>query len=108
MAGMIIWTIVTFGCAILFYSIGAYALKSDKPVNFYSGTEVDPSEITDIKQYNQENSRLWKTYSLWYTAAGVTYYFNVYAAVTLLVLSCTVGIVILVKTYNKIYNKYKV
>ena len=32
MAGKIIWWIASFGCAILFYAIGAYAQKLEKPM----------------------------------------------------------------------------
>ena len=55
MVGKIIWWIVSYGCAILFFAIGVYALKRKKPMWFWSGTEVDASQITDIKQYNKEN-----------------------------------------------------
>lgn len=108
MAGTIIACTVYFGCAILFYGIGIYAKNCQKPMWFWSGTEVDPTTITDVVQYNRENSRMWKLYSLWYFAAGVVAIFNHIAAVVLLVLSCTVGIVILVATYHKIHEKYKV
>jgi len=55
MAGKIIMWIVTFGCAILFFSIGVYAMKLKKPMWFWSGSEVNPLEISNIKKYNREN-----------------------------------------------------
>lgn len=108
MAGKIIWWIVSFGCAILFYAIGAYAQKLEKPMWFWSGTEVKAEQITDIKQYNKENGVMWKLYSLWYAAAGLAEIWNTIVALIILVLSCTVGIVILVRSYLKIYRKYTV
>jgi hypothetical protein len=108
MAGKIIGCTVYFGCAILFYCIGIYAQKCKKPMWFWSGSEVDPKTITDIGQYNCENARMWKLYSLWYFAAGVAAIWNTVVAVVLLVLSCTLGLVILVATYNKIHEKYRV
>ena len=108
MAGKIVMWIVTFGCAILFYSIGAYAQRKEKPMNFWSGVEVNPTEITDIGQYNRENGTMWKLYSLWYVAAGVAEFWNTIIAAAFLVLSCTMGIGILIATYNRIYAKYKV
>ena len=108
MAGKIIGCIVYFGCAILFYGIGIYAQRLQKPMWFFSGTEVDPKTITDVGQYNRENARMWKLYSLWYWAAGALALWNVTIAVVPLVLGCTVGMVILVATYNKIHEKYKV
>ena len=108
MEGAIIGCIVYFGCAILFYCIGIYARRCKKPMWFWSGTEVDPATITDVKQYNNENARMWKLYSLWYVAAGVAAIWNSIVAVIFLALGCTVGMVILVATYNKIHEKYKV
>lgn len=108
MAGKIIWWIVSFGCAILFYSIGVYAQKCKKPMWFWSGSEVDASQITDIKQYNKENAVMWKLYSLWYAAAGLAEIWNTIVALIILVLSCTVGIAFLVCSYNRIYEKYTV
>ena len=108
MAETIIWSIVTFGCGLLFYFIGVFACRKDKPMWFYAGSEVDSSQITNVKKYNKANGLMWKLYSLWYFASGFAHIWNAMLAIIILVLSCTIGIVILVKTYNKIYNKYKV
>ena len=108
MAGIIIWCITIFGCAILFFGMGIYAQKSEKPMHFWAGTTIDPSKITDVKAYNRENARMWKIYSLWYFASGIVYFFNEWIAIALLVASCTLGMVILVATYNKIEKKYKI
>ena len=108
MAGAIIWYIVSFGCAILFYSIGVYAQRLEKPMWFWSGTEVAASQITDIKQYNKENGVMWKLYSLWYLAAGLAWIWDTVLALILLVLGCVVGIPLLIWSYLKIEKKYKV
>ena len=55
MAGAIIGCIIYFGCAILFFGIGVYAQRCQKPMWFWSGTEVDPATITDVALYNREN-----------------------------------------------------
>jgi hypothetical protein len=108
MAGSIIMWLVSFGCAILFYSIGVYAQKLEKPMWFWSGSEVDASKITDVRQYNQENGVMWKSYSLWYFAAGLAEIWNSIASVVFLVSGCSIGIVLLVHSYNKIYKKYSI
>ena len=108
MAGLIIWCIVIFGCAFLFFGIGIYSEKREKPMHFWSGTSVDPSKISDVKAYNKENAKMWKLYSLWYFASGIIYFWNEGMAIAILVASCTVGMVILVATYNKIEKKYKI
>ena len=108
MAGIIIWCITIFGCAILFYGMGIYAQKSEKPMHFWAGTTVDESKITDVKAYNKANARMWKFYSLWYFASGIIYFWNEVISVIILVLSCTLGMGILVATFNRIEKKYKV
>ena len=108
MAGKIIGWVVAFGCAILFYGIGVYAQKLEKPMWFWSGTEVDATKIKDVKQYNAENATMWKWYSLWYVAAGVAQIWSAIAYAIILVLSCTVGLAILIRTYQQISKKYSV
>jgi hypothetical protein len=108
MAGKIIGWVVAFGCALLFYGIGAYAQKREKPMWFWSGTEVDATKITDVAQYNAENAAMWKWYSLWYIAAGLAQIWSSIAYAIILVLSCTVGLAILIRTYKRIFEKYSI
>ena len=108
MAGKIIFWIVSFGCAALFYSIGVFAEKYEKPMWFWSGKEIKPSQITDIPAYNKANGRMWKAYSLWYLGAGITEGWNEIAALVIMVSSFAIGFPILVCTYKKIFDKYKV
>lgn len=108
MAGRIIMWIVSFGCAILFFMIGIYARKLKRPMWFWSGSEIDASQISDIRQYNKENGIMWQLYSLWYFAAGLAEIWSTIIAVILLIFSCTIGIVLLVRTYNRIWLKYKI
>ena len=107
MAGTIIWCVIMFGCAGLFCAIGIYARKLKKPMWFWSGTEVDPASVTDIPAYNRENANLWFGYSLWYWAAGLAWFWRAGVALAVLVLGCTAGIGILIRTYIKIEKKYK-
>ena len=107
MVGNIIWYITMFGCAVLFVGIGVYASKLRKPMWFWSGTAVDPASIVDVKRYNAENARMWICYSLWYWAAGIAWIWSKTAALIVLILGCTAGIGILVKTYLRIEKKYR-
>ena len=106
-AGAIIWYVTMFVCAALTFGIGVYAKKLEKPMWFWSGSEVDPASITDIKAYNRENSRMWKAYSIWFWAAGILWVWNEIVALVVLVLGSTVGIGLLVGRYLKIEKKYK-
>ena len=107
MAGKIIMWVVSFGSAILFFCIGVYARKLEKPMWFWSGSEVDPASLTDVRGYNAENARMWIGYSLWYWASGAAWIWSKAAALILLILSCTVGIAFLVGRFHKIEKKYK-
>jgi hypothetical protein len=106
MAGKIIMWCVTFLCALLFFLIGVYSRRRKTPMWFYSGTEVDASKITDVKKYNSENGAMWQLYSLWYLAAGIAEIWSTIIATVILVLGGTVGIAILVTSYERIYKKY--
>ena len=107
MAADMIWYITIFGCAVLFAGIGVYAGKLKKPMWFWSGSQVDPRTITDVKAYNGANARMWILYSLWYWASGLAWIWSKPLALVLLMLSCTVGVGILIATYHKIEKKYK-
>ena len=107
MAGAIIWYVTIFGCAALFFGIGVYAQRLEKPMHFWSGSQIDPKEITDVEQYNHENGIMWKVYALWYALAGLAYIWSLTAALILLLSSCFVGIPLLIVCYNRIYRKYK-
>lgn len=107
MAADIIWYVIMFACAALFVGIGAYARKRKEPMWFWAGSEVDAAAITDVTAYNRENARMWLWYSLWYWVAGFAWMWSHTLALTTLMLSCSVGIVILVRTFLKIEKKYK-
>ncbi|MBQ8611440.1 MAG: hypothetical protein IJ412_06990 [Oscillospiraceae bacterium] len=103
----VMWT-VTFGCAVLFFAIGIYARKRQTPMGFWAGTELKASQLTDVEQYNRENALLWQRYSLWYFAAGLAEFWSTAAAAVLLALGGTVGIALLIVSYNRIFKKYTV
>ena len=58
MVGNVIWYIVMFGCAALFFGIGIWAQKRKTPMHFWTGVEVRAEEITDIRRYNEANAVL--------------------------------------------------
>ena len=108
MVGEIIWYGITFGVAALFFLIGVYAQKREAPMWFWAGSEVDAAQITDVKQYNKENARMWKLYSLWYWVSGAAMYWSAVVAIIIMFLGCTVGIGILIRTFHKIEETYRV
>lgn len=103
----IIWFLIMIPCSAVFTGIGIYAWKRQKPMWFWSGSTVDESEIRDIRAYNKANGIMWIVFSIpmWLSIFAVIW--NGAAAGVLIALDCTVGLALLVVTYNKIYKKYK-
>lgn len=106
MEDVIIMCAAAFGCAILFFAIGVYALRLKKPMWFWAGSEVNDYEIKNIKAYNKENGIMWIFYSLWYFASGIAAIWNVMISAVIIALAGTVGIVVLIVAYRIIYKKY--
>lgn len=104
----LIWYVILFGTAIMFDFIGSYARKREKPMWFWAGTEVDESKISDVKQYNKENGTMWKTYSLWFWAAGLAEIWSSAVALGILLMGGTVGLALLIYTYKRICKKHEI
>ena len=107
MVGKIIWWIVSYGCAILFFAIGVYALKRKKPMWFWSGSTVDEKSISDIPAYNRANGIMWICYSAVFWISAILGIFRQETAGVVLAVGCLLGIPALIIAYRKIYNKYK-
>lgn len=95
-------------CMVLFGGIGLYALKSKKPIHFWSGTTVKAQEVTDVKAYNRANAKMWLIYDIPYVMAFFVAPFSMMFAVWCVTLASTVGIGLLIGAYFKIEKKYKV
>ena len=111
-SGIIINILVNFGCAIVFFYVGIHAGKLDKPMHFWSGSKVDPKTVTDLYAYNQENSRMWKLYSIPYWLGGVFAVLGLWfswadsLSIVMILLACFIGIPWLVLYYLRIEKKY--
>lgn len=103
----IIWLVIMIPVCLLLTGIGICALRSKKPMWFWSGTEVKAEEIGDVPAYNRANGTMWIAYSLMFwlsTAAGLV---NMKTGGVLLVVSSTGGSVLLMLAYHRILNKYR-
>lgn len=111
-AGTMIMLVCTWGCAALFWFIGRHAQRTEKPAHFWAGTEIDPSQISDIAAYNHANARMWKWYSVPYWISGIVSCFgflgNAYiiAGAAILFLACFPGLYFLIRRYRKIERAY--
>ena len=110
--GAVIMAVCCFGCAALFYGIGVWAERREKPVHFWSGSTVDPAKVTDIAAYNHANALMWKLYSVPYWLSGMFGCLGCfskacfYISLAFLGFACLPGIVLLVRQYLKIEKKY--
>ena len=105
--GWILWLVIMLPVSALFTGLGIYALKSRKPMWFWSGTTVKENEITDIPAYNRANGIMWLVFSLGFWAAAILGCFHVPAAGILVMVTCLLGIPGLLIAYNRIYKKYR-
>lgn len=103
----VLWILVTWGCATLFFGIGIYAGKSKKPICFWSGTTVPAEEISDIPAYNQANRTMWILYSIPYWISGIVVFRFPNTAAVLIVAACSVGLIWLIRHYKMIERKYR-
>ena len=106
MAGTVIFITTAWGCAALFFGMGIFAERREKPMWFWSGDSGKDINVTDVKAHNRAHGIMWKRYSIWFWLSGAVYFFSAMAAVVIMILSCTVGIFGLFRDYNKIEKKY--
>lgn len=110
--GAVIMVLCCLLCAGSFTGIGIWAAKATKPVHFWSGTQVSPEKVADVKGYNRANARMWKLYAMPYwvsTALSVLGFWGkayIIAAAVLLSLACVPGVLFLVWRYRAIERRY--
>lgn len=111
-AGIVIMIACCWGSAGLFFGIGVWANRRKTPMHFWAGTQIDPGTVSDISAYNHANSIMWKVYSVPYWISGCLSLFQglsdwfAIASAAVLVLACFPGLLILIRHYRKIENKY--
>ncbi len=103
----IIFAVICWLCSLIFGAVAIWAFKSKQPMHFWSGSTVNPEEITDIPAYNRANGRMWSIYTMAMIMTGVLSLFNITVSAVLLIVICVPGIVVLIIVYNRIYKKYK-
>lgn len=101
--------IITYGCAIFFIVIGIFAMQKKTPMHFYSGTTVKADRISNVKAYNRANGIMWATYGATFSISGIlAVLVNGTVGGIFMTICSTVGVIILVFTYEAIYRKYRI
>jgi len=98
---------ILFCCAAMFIGIGVYAFRSKKPMHFWSGSEVDPAAIRDIKAYNRANGWMWCVFGGGMVLIALLGLWNPSAAGMMVPVWIIGGLPVLVICYNRVYKKYK-
>ena len=81
--------------------------KRNTPTNFWSGSIIDPKEISDIPAYNRANFLMWTVYLFCLALPSVVAYFNLLIGIIVYVSTMLIGLIIIILVYKRIYNKYK-
>ncbi len=111
-AGAIIMALCCGLCALTFLAIGMFAERAQKPVSFWSGTNVPPEKVRDVPGYNHANAVMWKLYSVPYWAAGILGILGLWgqgfviASAVVLSLACVPGLFFLIGRYRAIEKRY--
>ena len=112
LVGAIIMCVVCCGCGALFFGIGIWANRLEKPMHFWSGSAIDPKTVSDIPEYNRKNAVMWKWYSLPYWLAGIfgvlgcKHEWCTYVALACLLLAAIPGLGILIACYKRIEKEH--
>lgn len=94
-------------CSLPFGAIVIWSFKRKDPMHFWSGSTVNPEEITNISAYNRANGLMWLIYTICMVVASILSLFSILIGVILLVIICVPGTIALVIAYNRIYKKYR-
>ncbi len=103
----IFFAIICWLCTFVFGAIAIWAFKRKDPMHFWSGSTVRPEEIANIPAYNRANGIMWTIYTVSMGFTGILALFNILISAILLVMICVPGTIILIITYNRIYNKFR-
>ena len=110
--GASILVVCCFGCALLFFCIGAMADKSLKPINFWAGKNVGIEQVSDLRAYNHNCACMWKVYSVPYWISGLIACLGLFddlfliLSLLFLTVACFPGILILIRRYMQIEKLY--
>ena len=103
-----LWLLIMVPVSTLLTGIGIFALRRQKPMWFWSSTEVRAEEIADVPAYNRANGVMWIAYSAVFWLSTLLGLFDMRAAGCLLLVWAILGSILLIVCYLRIYEKYRV
>ncbi len=102
----IMYLIIAWLGALVFITIGIYAMNRKKPMWLWAGSEIPESKIKDVKAYNRANGKMWCMFSIPFFISGIVEFYLPIASVVILALACTMGVGLIIWCYHKIEEKY--
>ena len=84
-----------------------YHYKRNTPTNFWTGSVISSEEIKDIPAYNRANVQMWAVYLVCLALASAIVFLNWIIGLSLFVVVLIIGVILMIKIYKRIYNKYK-
>ena len=93
--------------AVFMATIALWAFKRKDPMHFWTGSTIDPKDISDIPAYNRANGLMWLVYSGLFIISAVISLINITAGGISIAVISTLGIIPLIIGFKKITKKYK-
>ncbi len=98
---------VSLVCGAVFAGIGLFALKSKKPMRFWSGEEIGEENITDVRAFNRASSAMWICFSAVFWAGAFLGFSGSEAAGWVTLAGCLAGIPLLLFLHGRICKRFK-
>jgi len=64
-------SVICLFCSLPFGVITIWAFKRKDPMHFWSGSTINPEEITNIHLYNRANGLMWLIYTICMVVTGI-------------------------------------
>lgn len=96
------WVVGEFVAVILVVTFGGitiWCFTSKSPVNFWSGDEVKPEEILDVKKWNKTLGTMWAIFTLPQLIAAILMPINSTAADVFLLADIVIGLPAMIIVY---------
>ena len=105
----LVFAIVVIGCSGSCFCYGNWIKRQKKAVGFWANKPFEEDRITDISWYNRECGMIFQIFSPAPGLAGVAMLLSFeILSVAILGLWATIGILLLIRAYKSIENKYMV
>ena len=94
-------------CSLIIGACAIWIAKRRKPIHFFTGTTVEPEEITDIPAHNRANALMWTVYAACFVVVGIISLLNSTVGLVLMLVLFIPCIIPMYIIHKQIYNKYR-